>query len=146
MHVAIASLTQTRDMHADNADQLKNKVMVARNAIAGRKESVRERQEHLAYQAGFNASELRFWEERLGLKVDGAEREDRVRFDFAFDDGRREAWFELDMSNGFQVVGARPSLERYRERVDDCIRQMGMNEDLGAFLKGIREIIVEIVM
>ena len=143
MHAAISSLTQTRDTHAEHTDQLKQKLATTRNAIAARKVAVRERRAYLAYQAGFNAPELRFWEDRLGLKVEGAGREDRVRFGFMLDEGRSEAWFELAMSTGYKVLSARPSLDGHEKRVEACVGQMAERENLGEFLKGMREIFLE---
>lgn len=148
MHAQIASLTATRDAHADNVAALNAKVRAQRDALAAQRSQGKARAAFLAEQRGRDERELAFWAERLGLRIEGAGAEDRVRFVFALgaSGGRRgEAKFELDMARGlYAVVAATPSLDREAEDVDRLCREMSDNEDLGAFLKGMRALFVNL--
>ena len=162
MHSAITSLSSTRDTHAAHADSMRHKLVSARNAVNSRKATIKENQQYLAYQATFNQSELRFWEERLGLRISGSGREDVVRFSFVFNSdnkrrdyssGDREASFELDTSksNGsdraYQVTNTRPNLRSagLQDKVDACTKNMCEHEDLAAFLKRMRDIFLQVM-
>lgn len=96
-------------------------------------------------QARLNAPELAFWEAHLCLRIEGAGKEDRLRFIFSHVDERnweREAWFELDTARrDYRVVGARPKLEG--DVVETCVEWLNENRELGQFLRGMRELLVK---
>lgn len=95
-------------------------------------------------QARFNGPELGFWTDYLCLRIEGAGRDDRLKF--VFDhvcerDWAREAWFEVDTERReYRVVTVRPKLEG--EEVERCVERWNENRDLGMFLKGMRELFV----
>lgn len=144
MHSAIDSLTQTRDARAAHLATLRTRLAAAKTAIASLKAAQRQHAAALASQGAQNGAELEFWEEALGLRIEGAGREDRVRFVFAGCDGRkreREAWCELDLARGYEVVECRPRLDG--ERVRKVCERMGEGEDLRGFLVGMRGLFCE---
>ena len=161
MHSAITNLTHTRDANASHASDLRRKLASTKSSIADKRRQLKDRDSYLQYQAGFNGPECRFWEEGLGLKIQGTGREDRVRFSFVFGRGsgnrsssETESWFELDMTGsgaaggkGYEVVRARPNLDDagMTDRVDACVREMCDSQDLGSFLKGMRQIFLDAI-
>lgn len=98
------------------------------------------------------------WEDVLGLRIEGAEKPDRVRFVFQGLDARnrdgrvdhwgesrcreREVFFDLDMNGGgYEIVECRPRLDR--GAVENYLGLMKENEDLRGFLKGMRELFAD---
>lgn len=152
MHTAITSLTKTRDAHAAHITTLQTRLRAQKAALARSKATQRERSDFMTRQQALDGEELRFWEEGLGLRIEGTGGEDRVRFVFVLGgsgggerERTREAMFELDMSGGrYNVVAARPALDGRGERVAELCRGMSDGEDLGAFLKGMRGLLVEV--
>lgn len=78
----------------------------------------------------------------LCLRIEGAGREDRLRFVFSHVDERdweQEVSFELDTERrDYRVVGCRPKLDE--ERLERCVEKLNGNRDLGGFLKEMREL------
>lgn len=95
-------------------------------------------------QARFNEPELGFWMDYLCLRIEGAGRDDRLKFVFDHVDERdwgREAWFEVDTERqDYRVVTLRPKLDG--EEVERRVERWNENRDLGIFLKGMRELFV----
>lgn len=95
-------------------------------------------------QARFNEPELGFWMDYLCLRIEGAGRDDRLKFVFDHVDERdweREAWFEVDMERrDYRVVTVRPKLDG--EEMERRVERWNENRDLGMFLKGIRGLFV----
>ena len=59
-------------------------------------------------------------------------------------DWERQAWFEVDMrSRDYRVVTCRPKVEA--EGLERVVEKMNENRDLGIFLKGMRELFVEVM-
>ncbi len=70
---------------------------------------------------------------------------DRLKFVFSNLDERdweKEAWFELDTERReYRVVGCRPKADD--GAVEACVERLNESRDLGAFLRGMREIFVK---
>ena len=148
MKNAIATLTTTRDGHAVHLAELKSRLQATRSAIATRRAALKQQQQYLSGQASQNGPELEMWERGLGMRIEATGLEDRLRFVFIGVDERRadkEHWFEADMSGvsgrAYEVVNSKPRLDP--ARVEPLVKQMCEKEQLGAFLKGMREIFVE---
>ena len=79
------------------------------------------------------------------MRIEGAGVEDRLKFVFSHLDERdweREGWFELDTARrDYAVVGTRPKVEA--EGVEGWVERLNESRDLGIFLKGMRELLVE---
>ncbi|KAI9727466.1 MAG: kinetochore-associated Ndc80 complex subunit spc25 [Chrysothrix sp. TS-e1954] len=145
MSEAIASLTFTRDTHAVNVASLRSRLASTQSSVNSKKATQRQQSQYLSHQESFNAPELATWEECLGLRIEATGVPDQVRFVFTNCDRSkplREAWFELDMTGkGYGIIKSRPRIEG-KEAVERSLQSMGENEDLGAFLKDIRQTLV----
>ena len=91
-----------------------------------------------------NLPELDFWETHLGLRIEGAGRQDRLKFVFTKvceRDWEREAWFELDTeSREYRIVGSRPKVDA--TDLEGVVERLNESRDIGPFLKGVREIFI----
>ncbi|MCJ1308337.1 kinetochore-associated Ndc80 complex subunit spc25 [Agyrium rufum] len=145
MRTAIAAITQQRDAHLSHRDRLKSEMAALQKSINQRLAAQRQHAVRMEAQARLNEPELRFWEECLGMRIEGAGEADRLRFVFAHIDERdwaREGWFELDMSRVDYRVGAiKPRVEA--DRLEEEVQKLNRTRDLAMFLKGMRGLIGE---
>lgn len=144
MQTAVACLTATRDARAAHLASLQSRLASAQSAMATRRAAQKAHATALAKQGAQNAAELAFWESGLGLRIEGTGGEERIRFVFVGCDVKRrerEAWFELDMNRGYEVVECSPALEG--ERVRKVTERMSEGEDLRSFLSGMRTLFRE---
>lgn len=149
MHAAISAVTMERDTRSSKRDRLREQISETQKAINRRVEAQKIHAHRLDAQARLNAPELAFWEEYLGLRIDGAGREDRLKFVYTHllgkdSDAETEAWFELGTTNrGFDVVHVRPKLDRAAiERELDTLNNYG---DFGVFLKRMRKLFIKAI-
>lgn len=144
MHSAITALTSQRDQRAAHRDALRTNIAATSKLIAQRRAAQQQHAQELDEHARFNAPELDFWTSYLCLRIEGAGREDRLRFVFSHLDERdwdREGWFELDTARrDYRVVGCKPKVEG--EEVERCVERLNESRDLGIFLRGMRELFV----
>lgn len=146
MHSAIAALTLQKDEHVSRRQQLQSEIASTQSAIKQRREAQAAHQRALDSQAKHNVPELRFWEQCLGLKIEGAEDGgERLRFCFSCVDERDEsleAWFEIDTgARDFEVVATGPRLEA--EDVQAVMERANEARELTVLLKGMRGLFVE---
>ena len=144
MQSAIAAITQQRDSHAQHRDRLKSEMALFKKQIAARRSAQQAHAKEIDAQSRLNVPELDFWETYLGLRIEGAGQVDRLKFVFSNLDERhwdKEAWFELDTEKKeYMVAGCRPKVEE--GEVEACVERLNESRDLGAFLRGMREILV----
>ncbi|KAL9065450.1 MAG: hypothetical protein Q9161_008211 [Pseudevernia consocians] len=144
MQSAIAAITQQRDSHAQHRDRLKSGIASVNKQIAARRSAQRAHAKEIDAQSQLNGPELDFWETYLGLRIEGAGQVDRLKFVFSNLDERdweKEAWFELDTERReYRVIGCRPKVEE--GEVEACVERLNESRDLGAFLRGMREVFV----
>lgn len=145
MQSAIAAITQQRDSHAQHRDRLKSEIASFKKQIAARRSAQQTHAKEIEAQSRLNVPELDFWETYLGLRIEGAGQVDRLKFVFSNLDERdweKEAWFELDTERrDYRVVGCRPKVEE--GEVEACVERLNESRDLGAFLRGMREVFVK---
>ena len=145
MQSAIATITQQRDSHAQHRDRLKTEIASFSKQIAARRSAQQAHAKEIEAQSRLNGPELDFWETYLGLRIEGAGQVDRLKFVFSNLDERdweKEAWFELDTERReYRVVGCRPKADD--GAVEACVERLNESRDLGAFLRGMREIFVK---
>lgn len=145
MQDAISSLTQQRDERLTHRDTLRSQISEIQNTISARREAQLKHRRYLDGQSRYNEPELDFWENYLGLRIEGLGKDDRLKFVYTNVDERewdREAWFELDTSErDYKVLEIRPKAER--EEVDRVVERLNETRDLAGFLKGMRELFVE---
>ncbi|KAL2002476.1 hypothetical protein VTN02DRAFT_6698 [Thermoascus thermophilus] len=145
MHAAISAITLERDARLAKRDRLKQQISETQKAINQRLEAQKAHARHLDSQARLNTPELEFWQDFLCLRIEGAGREDRLKFVYTHlleKDWEKEAWFELGTaSRDYEIFHTRPKLERAAiERELDIVNE---DRDFGAFLKRMRRLFVE---
>lgn len=145
MHAEIRELSATRDRRKEEVQGLQVRMRDVQRAVAGAKKAGKEKREWLEGQRERDVAELRFWEEVLGVRIEGTGSEDVARFVFMFERKRREASFELGMGDGYEIRECRPGMESRREEMNELARGMETNEDLGTLLKGMRTLFLEVI-
>ncbi|TQN68267.1 putative kinetochore protein spc25 [Colletotrichum shisoi] len=145
MQAAIAQLSEERDKHIATRDALKKQIEETQREIDARLAAQRAHTKQLEAQSRFNVPELEFWQQNLGLRIEGAGQDDRLKFVYTYVDAQdweREAWFELNTSSrDYDIRHCRPKLER--ERVERVLDQLNETRELAVLLKGMRELFVE---
>ncbi|KAF2736130.1 hypothetical protein EJ04DRAFT_511258 [Polyplosphaeria fusca] len=145
MHTAITNLTTQRDERLAHRDALKSQITAIQSQISARREAQLKHRRYLDGQSRYNEPELEFWENYLGLRIEGLGKEDRLKFAYVGCSEReweRECWFELDTSEReYKVLELRPKIER--EEVDSVLERLNETRDLAAFLKAMRELFVK---
>ena len=145
MRAAIATLAKQRDRHLATRDSLKTQIESTQREIESRGAAQLAHARQLDAQSRFNVPELDFWVSNLGLKIEGAGQDDRLKFVYSHIDERdweREAWFELvTAARDYDVRHCRPKLER--EKVEKVLERLNETRELTVLLKGMRELFVE---
>lgn len=145
MHSAISAITIERDLRLSKRDRLRQQIAETQKAINQRLEAQKAHARHLDAQSRLNVPELDFWQDYLCLRIEGAGREDRLKFIYTHlleKDWESEAWFELGTtSRDYDVFHTRPKLDRSAvERQLDILNE---DRDFGAFLKRMRKLFVK---
>ncbi|KAI9643916.1 kinetochore-associated Ndc80 complex subunit spc25 [Ciborinia camelliae] len=147
MQAAIAALSAQRDAQLATREALKAQIAETQKAISGRVAAQKSHAQYIDKQARFNVPELDFWISNLGLMIEGAGQNDRLKFVFNnIDDNDydREAWFELDTSKrDYDIPYCKPKLEK--EQIERVVDKLNETRDLRVLLKGMRELFVEAV-
>ena len=146
MHAAIATLTSQKQSHEHHRSALQSEIAATQAAIRQRREAQAAHQRALDAQARHNLPELKFWEECLGLRIEGAGESGGERLRFCFGElgnERGEGWFEIDTAAvvGFEVVRTEPRLEG--EEVEAVVERANEARDLVLLLKGMRGLFVD---
>ena len=145
MQQAIAHITEQRDARANARNKLKAEIAATRKAIGAREEAQRAHAAKLDAQAQFNHPELDFWTGALCMDIEGAGKDDLLRFVFTHVDERdweREAWFELCTERReYEITQTRPPIDD--EKKDTALEGLNETRDLGHFLKQMRGYFVE---
>jgi len=145
MEASIAQLADERDKHLALRDAMQRQIAETQREIDARLEGQRAYARRLEAQSRFNVPELEFWQQNLGLRIEGAGQDDRLKFVYTCIDEKdweREAWFELSTaSRDYDVKHCRPKLER--EKVERVLERVNETRELAVLLKGMRELFVE---
>jgi kinetochore protein Spc25 len=145
MHAAVSSVTLERDSRLTKRDRLKQQIEETQKAINQRLEAQKSHSRYLDAQSRLNVPELDFWQDYLCLRIEGAGREDRLKFVYSHlleKDWEAEAWFELGTSSrDYEVFHSRPKLDRVS--LDRELGLLNEDRDFGAFLKRMRKLFVE---
>lgn len=147
MEEAIRSLSVQREEHVARRDRLVEDISSIRSSIHQRKDAQAVHQRALEAQARHNIPELRFWEQCLGLRIEGSGPgvEDQLKLVFTSVDEKddaTEACFELYMgSKAYEVVSSKPVLEK--EQLAEVVEKLNETRELGAFLKSMRGLFIE---
>ena len=80
MQEAIATLSVQRDERLTHRDALRAQIAEVQKAVAARREAQLKHRRYLDGQTRYNEPELEFWENYLGLRIEGLGKEDRLKF------------------------------------------------------------------
>lgn len=145
MHAAISSITLERDSRLVKRDRLRQQIAETQKSINQRLDAQKAHARNLDAQSRLNVPELDFWQDYLCLRIEGAGREDRLKFIYSHlleKDWEAEAWFELGTaSRDYEVFHTRPKLDR--EALEQELDILNEDRDFGAFLKRMRKLFVE---
>ncbi|KAJ5589500.1 Chromosome segregation protein Spc25 [Penicillium verrucosum] len=145
MHAAISSITLERDSRLAKRDRLKQQIAETQKAISQKVEAQKSHAQHLDAQSRLNFPELEFWQDYLCIRIEGAGREDRLKFVYSHlleKDWEAEAWFELGTaSRDYEVFHTRPKVDR--DGLEHVVDLVNDDRDFGAFLKRMRKLFVE---
>lgn len=146
MHSAITSLTLQQEERVIARDKLNAQLEDAQKEFSAKKEAHQKHVSYLDKQARYNEPELHLWEENLGLRIEGAGKEDRLKFVFTLIDEKdwhREFWFEVSLNKrDYEVLACWPSLEK--DAINGLLDTLNESRDLGPFLKGMRDLFVKV--
>ena len=145
MHAAISSVEIERASRLAKRDRLKQQIDETQKAIAQKTEAQKAHSRYLDAQSRLNVPELDFWQDYLCMRIEGAGREDRLKFVYTHlleKDWEAEAWFELGTANrDYEVFHTRPNVDR--DALNRELDLVNEDRDFGAFLKRIRKLFVE---
>lgn len=145
MHAAISSVTMERDTRLAKRDRLKQQIDETQKAINQKLDAQKTHARNLDAQARLNIPELEFWQDYLCLRIEGAGREDRLKFVYSHlleKDWEAEAWFELGTSSrDYDVFHTRPKLDR--DVLNHELDIVNEDRDFGAFLKRMRKLFAD---
>jgi kinetochore protein Spc25, fungi type len=145
MHAQITNLKQHRDELLDRRDGLRTELETLQSTLSARRDVHAKHAKYLHSQARWNEPELQFWEDHLCMRIEGAGKDDRLKFMFTHiceKEWERQAWFELDFSQReYRVLKTAPKIET--GEVEACLDRLNESRELVPFLKGMREIFVK---
>ncbi|KAK6499244.1 kinetochore-associated Ndc80 complex subunit spc25 [Arthrobotrys conoides] len=137
----IATIKSERSSRQSENETLSSQLREQSIAIQKRRQKLLEEKQALASQANHNQPELAFWEDYLGLRIEGAGRLDHVRFIFTVIDERDlEREFEVVLSvesRDYEIIGARPKLDEATKQ--RCLDTLNETRSIAKFLKIVRE-------
>ncbi|KAL9056901.1 MAG: hypothetical protein Q9162_002672 [Coniocarpon cinnabarinum] len=145
----VEDAASVRDQKKEAVEGLRNKERDARRLLTDAKARSKQKKEWLDGQRAQDVKELAFWEDVLGVRMEGTGREDVVRFVFVFEGPAqrasrvREASFELNMGRGYVVEGCEPPLGEWWGDVQRLGRAMEDSEELSGLLKGMRNLFIK---
>ncbi|PNS19748.1 Kinetochore protein spc25 [Sphaceloma murrayae] len=141
---SIAELAREKEDALVQREELLGQIGELQDAIKQRREAMSLSKRHLEAQGRLNGPELRFWEHALGLRIEGAGVDERVRFLFSCVDERdltREIGFVLDMGGREWRVDEAANLEE--GEVEGVVERLNDSGDLRLFLKDMRILLVQ---
>jgi kinetochore protein Spc25, fungi type len=150
MRSTISQLTIQRDDRLAHRDALKTEIASTSSVLSALKSKQSEHSRKIAQQAQRNGPELAFWEENLGLRIEGIGGEaNRLRFFIAYVDEKglergeeQEAWFEMDVGGReYKLIEWRPKVEK--DDVETLLDRLNEGRDFAPFLKGMRGLFLE---
>ncbi len=134
----------------DTKASLLAQISQTQSAIDAKFSQQRQHAAKVSKMAVHDIPELDFWQSNLGMRIEGAGQEGRLKFVYTHVDERdweRECWFELVCETRDYAIGAcsvRFDAEM-NGRVEGVLERLNENRELGGLLKGMREVFVDAV-
>jgi kinetochore protein Spc25, fungi type len=145
MHAAISSVSMERDARQAKRDRLKQQIGETQKAINQKLDAQKAHARYLDSQARLNLPELEFWQDYLCMRIEGAGREDRLKFIYTHlleKDWEKEAWFELGTaSRDYEIFHTKPKLDK--TALGHELDLLNEGRDFGVFLKRMRKLFVD---
>lgn len=137
-------MKQEKEVQESRRADLQNEVHAVQAEIKRRKDAQAAYQSAIDEQAKNDVPELQAWEDLLALRIEGTQADTEVlRFVFSGTDSRdksREVWFDMDFARGYAIVETRPKL--HIDEMSRLEKALASGRDMGAFLKGMRDLFV----
>ncbi|KAI9737752.1 MAG: kinetochore-associated Ndc80 complex subunit spc25 [Cirrosporium novae-zelandiae] len=145
MHAAISAITLQRNRNAETRDRLLQSIAATQKAIDEKLAAQRDHAKNMDAQASLNGPELEFWENNLGMRIEGAGMDGRIKFVFdKLVQGKedQEGWVELDLDKrDYEIVYCRPKLDK--EELNRVLDRLNETRALAGFLKDMRGLFVK---
>ncbi|KAF3924284.1 hypothetical protein ABW21_db0206110 [Orbilia brochopaga] len=137
----ISTIRQQKATREAENETLNAQIREQSSAISKRRAKLLEEKQALASQANHNQPELAFWEDYLGLRIEGAGRLDHVRFIFTcLDPSEPDREFEVVVSvesRDYEIIGARPKLDEATKA--RCLDILNETRSIAKFLRAVRQ-------
>ena len=144
MHAAIATITSQRDDRQQQRTRLTSQIESVKKSIQQRQEAQAQHARQLDGQSRLNAPELDFWQDYLGLTIDGVGEADHIRFTFSLLDEKNweaEFFFVLSMATReYCILKTKPKLED--SKVQKAVEALNQHRELGPFLHEVRQLFI----
>lgn len=139
---AIATYTSKRGEMIEANNQLQEQISTVRQSIQDVRDEQAKKKQSLNSQTILNGPELDFWERTLGLRIEGADDEDFIKFVFTQidpNDGDGEYSITLDLTeHDYAVSKCDPQVDQTGLKA--ALDNLNENRRLNVFLRDIRRL------
>ncbi|KAG0636426.1 chromosome segregation protein Spc25-domain-containing protein [Tuber brumale] len=142
---AIAEMDRKKQCKLEHKVHLVAQMEATQEAIRKKREIRAEERKALSFQSSRNAPELAFWEDHLGMRIEGAGVTDHLRIVYTHivdSDWSKEFSFIINMvTRDYEVIQCRPKLDP--APVAKGVDRLNETRDLTSFLKEMRQLFKE---
>ncbi|PWW78748.1 hypothetical protein C7212DRAFT_309213 [Tuber magnatum] len=142
---AIAEMDRRKQSKMEHKAHLLAQIEAMQEAIRKRREIRAEERKALSFQSSRNAPELAFWEDHLGMRIEGAGVTDHLKIVYTHivdSDWSKEFSFIINMvTRDYEVIQCRPKLDS--ASVGKWVDRLNETRDLTCFLKEMRQLFKE---
>ncbi|RPB14475.1 hypothetical protein P167DRAFT_603934 [Morchella conica CCBAS932] len=142
---AISEMARKKQCKEEQRTHLLAQIEETREAIRKKRKMRAAERKILSSQASRNAPELLFWEDYLGMRIEGAGVTDHLKFVFTHiidSDWTKEFSFIVNMvTRDYEVIQCRPKVDK--TKIDDVVDKLNESRDFSLFLKGMRQLFKE---
>ncbi|KAI5813362.1 chromosome segregation protein Spc25-domain-containing protein [Pyronema omphalodes] len=138
----IAEMETKKKARDDRVEILQAQVAEMKAAVEKKRALRAAEKQQLMDQQARNKPELEFWEDHLGMKIDGAGIEDHLKITYTHvvdTDWKREFWFVVNMTSAdYEVVKCRPKLNK--DELTRVVDKLNESRQFSIFLKDMRQL------
>ncbi|KAI5857124.1 chromosome segregation protein Spc25-domain-containing protein [Tricharina praecox] len=137
---AIADIDRKRRVKEEQKEALQAQIEEVKLAIEKKRAIRAAQRQALTQQQAKNVPELVFWEDHLGMRIDGAGVADHLKITFThLSEPDVESWFVVSMvKRDYEVVQCRPRLDM--EDVGRVADKLNETREFAGFLKDMRKL------
>lgn len=144
MHAAIASISTQLDDRQQQRTRLGSQIESVKRLIQKRQDAQAEHARQLDGQSRLNEPELDFWQDYLGLSIDGVGQADHIKFTFSLlleNSWETESFLVMSMATReYRVLQSKPKLEE--TAVQQAVDKLNLHRELGPFLQDVRHLLI----